>query len=48
MLQFGEEARETIKEILEENQRGHTLETLDEDDSDGDEEDDDETGVRTS
>lgn len=48
MLQFGEEARKTIKEILDENQRGHALESLDEDvsdDDDDDEENYDETGV---
>lgn len=42
---FGEEGRESIREILEDHQRGRVLDELDEDDSDGEDEDDDEVGV---
>ena len=44
LLQFGEEAREAIKEMLGESQRLQALEEMDEDDSDG-EESDNEVGV---
>lgn len=45
MLQFGEEAREAIKELLEVYQRLPALDDLDEDDSDAEDEDEDEVGV---
>lgn len=48
--QFGEECREGIREMLEEQNRLHALEALDEDDSDAEDEDDDddEVGVSSS
>lgn len=39
--QFGEEARDGIRELLEESNRLNALEEMDEDDSDAEDEDDD-------